>query len=210
MAMTEDQKIRRRAARKADAENEKLREDVGPLFVEQIPTEDFTDANTEYWKARRQWAGVKGEQAGWQHGMERKIDLFIVRAIARRHMTAADFDVCDKAHWFNDKLDFWGDVLTGQRQMTIGWDKISHGYKPVYREEYAVCCEHGCHRCESRILLYVEKIDMRVALTWPRPDWTPPLTSSEFKSLVTIPDPEESESGRELDAVLSRFLKGEA
>lgn len=56
LKLTEDEKLRRRAAKKADARNAKLVAQAGPLFADQIPAEEFTNADDEYWRQRQSWA----------------------------------------------------------------------------------------------------------------------------------------------------------
>lgn len=207
--LTEDEKIRRRAARKANAVNAKLRDDTGPLFEHEIPQEDFTNATDEYWSARQQWAsGNKGTGAEDLLIVASRLDLFLVRCIARKHMSAADFATADEnAHKYGPILDFWKNVITGRKKLTIGWNVTRHGHRPCFSPQAApVCCEHGCRYCESRILLYIEQTTMTPTLHWPAPDWQSPLTPEQFDALTTTPEPMDNEHGQELDAQVSALL----
>jgi hypothetical protein len=190
--LTEDQKLRRRAARKAAATNAKLKADAGPLFEHEIPKAEFVTPEQQYWKYRADYAceGGKGNAAGYLYSVNHKVDVFICRMVAKRAMRAEDFAIADNKRWVGDVLKFWKDVLTGQKQMVLGYDRISHGWKPCFRGERPtppVCCEHGCRYCERVILCYVEVTDIVPTLTWPPAGWLAPLTSDGFDQLTAIP-----------------------
>jgi len=205
--LTDDEKLRRRAARKAERINKRLKDDVGPLFEREIPKEEFTNASDQYWVSRRMWAEGKGEGFAELDRFDRQMNLWLVRCIARKHMSPSDFGVCDAQRWTGDIMKFWRDVLTGQKRMPIGWNIQSHGWTPCFRDKSkVVCCEHGCRSCESVLICYVEKTTMTVALEWPAADFKAPLTLEEYDSLTTIPRPDELESGLALAAEIDRIL----
>lgn len=210
--LTEDEKLRRRAARKAEERNQKLKDDTGPLFEHEIPKEEFTSANDEYWHKR--WVAAQTDSFGITGGagaaylmqVDYRMNLWMIRNIARKHMAAHDFEICDSQRWTGDIMKFWRDVLTGSRKMTIGWDITRHGYKPCFRDKRPVCCGHGCRHCESVIIMYLEHTTMKPALEWPAEGWKAPLTPAEYDALTTIPEPKENESGAELDRYVSQLL----
>lgn len=206
--LTEDEKLRRRAARKAEAINQRLRDDVGPLFIAEIPKDEFTNATDQYWVSRRAWASGKGEAFAELDRFDRQMNLWLVRCVARKHMTPADFEICDSQRWTGDIMKFWRDVLTGQKKMPIGWNAERFGWKPVFRDKDKVnCCGHGCHWCESVMIGYIEQTTMTVALEWPAPGFVAPLTADEYDRLTTIPDCAEHPDGLALHAEVSRLLE---
>jgi len=156
-------------------------------------TPGLTQTCTPWWTASSQALGGSGHEAGYLAGVDFKVNLWLVRKLARECMAPDDFQIADaKCRNFGDILRFWSDVLTGTRRMVIDWNRSSHGWKPCFREKDKVaCCEHGCGRCESVLLLYIEQVTLTEKLVWPPAGWTPPLTKEQFKQLTAIPEAEE-------------------
>ncbi len=185
--MTEDERIRRQAARKADAKNAKLLASAGPLFAEQVPAEEFTDADAEYWKKRQSFAtSPRGEEAGYLARIDFQWNLRAVRRIALAAMGQEDYAVAvqmDDKH--GDRLMYWRGVLLGQRRMTIGFERIVKGWKPCYLPP-------NQYRKEET-MFYMEDVEVRPTLAWPPEGWRPPLTAEEFDRLVKVPEAQEAE-----------------
>jgi hypothetical protein len=188
--LAEDEKVRRRAARKAEFINAKLRDDAGPLFASQIPREEFTDAVREYWRSRRNWAiAPHGPSAAYLSGIDWKVDLLILHNLARRVMSAADYAIAaSKERQHGDTHRYWRNILLGQQRIVLDYERRSRGWNPCFRDLVALaCCEHGCWKCESKLIAYIEKTEMRESLVWPPEGWTPPLTPEQFDTLTAIP-----------------------
>lgn len=191
-SLTTDEKLRRRAARKAEATNARIKADAGPLYADQVPAEDFANATDEYWRIRKSWADCqRGHEAAYLADVDHKVDLMIIRNLARRVMPPADFALAvEKDGQFGSRMDFWRNILLGRRRIVIHYDRVSHGWRPVFRDPAAVnCCEHKCHRCESRSLGHYEKVTLAESLVWPPAGYQAPMTPEQLESHLSLPMP---------------------
>jgi len=188
--LTEDEKLRRRASRKAEAVNAKAIRGA-ELFADQVP---LTTAAAEYWKARRGWALVpRGAEAACLGGIEDKIDLMLIRQLARAVMKAEDYALAvSKSNNYGSVLDFWRNILLGRRRLVIAYERVSLGWKPCFLDKAATaCCEHGCRQCESKLIRYIESVQMTEKLVWPPAGYVAPMTAAELEARLGIPPAEE-------------------
>jgi hypothetical protein len=191
--LTDDAKLRRRSQRKADAINAKLVASAGPLYADQIPADEFTSAEREYWRTRRMdMEGGRGQGAADLGGADWRWDLFVLRCVARRHMSPADFAIADAASdKHGERQHFWMNLLCyGQRIVLSYWRHV-YGCMSVRLERWpaphwtaALDGEHGelVHCVEKRV-------EVGEALVWPPAGWTPPLTRAQLDALLSIPPP---------------------
>jgi hypothetical protein len=164
--MNEDTRIRRQAARKAEAKNARLEAEAGPLFVDQIDASEYTDPEAEYWRIRRSWAlAPRGHDAAELGRVDRRWDLRCLRRLAARVMAPADFAAADAHRWHGDDADFWRDVLTGRRRMVLSY----------WRHVYGV--RRGVER----------RIEVGEDRVWPPDGWWAPLDLAEFYRLTATP-----------------------
>lgn len=177
--LTEDEKLRRRAARKAAAINARIKADVGPLFVEQVPAEELTNTNAEYWRIRKSFADCpRGEEAAYLGGIDAKVDLMIIRNLARRVMPAADFALAvEREDRFGSRLDFWRNILLGRKQIVLRY------WRHVY----------GCRSITPYYggppFMVEKRIEIGEALVWPPPGYQAPLTPEELAAYLMLPLP---------------------
>lgn len=185
--LTDDEKLKRRASKKAQAINAKNLADVGPLFAHEA---DKVTANEVYWDRRRAAAITQGgHEAGYLAGVEWRIDEYLLRLAARRVMSPEDYDLAvSKSRNFGSVIDYWRNILLGKRRIVIAYHKTIHGYRPCFRDPTAkTCCEHGCKRCESPILLYLEHSTLTESLVWPPEGYKPPMTAAELDAWLAVP-----------------------
>lgn len=174
--MTEDVKARRRAARKAEAINARARAAAGPLFAPTLTAAELTTADDEYWKWRRMKAvegGGGGEEAAYLWSVDRKVDLWLLRNLARRVLSPEDFAVADTHRWHGDDLYFWRNILLGRQRIVLSYWRHVHGCKTV--------------RFEGRESIIEKRIDVGENLVWPPPGWKPPFTPEELEAHLALP-----------------------
>lgn len=186
--MTEDERLRRQAIRKAERLNEKARDEAGPLFADQLDPAELTTPEAEYWKARRGWAceGGKGADSAELWQVDQRWNRYVVRRVARRYMKPEEFAIAaERDRDFGSWDAFWRNILAGGPnvpRMMLAATRVSHGWKPVYSPT---------PREPDRILCYVEHIELIDRLIWPPADWTPPLTREDFDALIATPAAED-------------------
>jgi|SRR5579883_988056 len=179
--LTEDERLRRQAARKADAKNAKLVARAGPLFADQIPAEEFTTPAAEYRAIRLSWAQCpRGVEAAALARVDWNWDLYVVRRLAKAHMRPEDFAVADRRmRDFGDTMRFWRNLLVHGHRIVLDYERISHGMKQV------VLPPNQERRHE--LVLQIEKVELRERLVWPPEGWTPPLTEQQLDELLGVP-----------------------
>lgn len=192
MVMTEDTKLRRRAARKAAKIQKREIDAAGPLFADQVELQ-VTTPEDEYWKIRRSWAlAPRGHEAAYLGNVDYRWDLSIIRKLAMLIMSESDFEIADgKSDRFGSVMDFWKNIMIGQRRIVIDYTVVSHGWKPCWRDpETKACCQDGCSKCESVLICYIEQRTMTERLVWPPEGYHPPLTKEQLDKYLELPLPQ--------------------
>lgn len=181
--LTENEKLIRRATRKAAAENAKLINDVGPLFVAQIPQNEFQTPADQYWKYRRTYAmeGGRGEAAGYLHSIDQKVDVYIIRRLAQRFMTAKDYAIAVEAsEKYGTVLDFWKNILLGRRRIVLSY----------WRHVYGCTLSQPNAHWDGPPCFVEKRIECGELLVWPPADFQAPLTSEQLNSHLALPHAE--------------------
>lgn len=167
--LTDAERYWRQAERKAAAMNARAREQAGPLFADQV---EQTTPAAEYWR----WRQLKAQATGGTSAAElqrvgRRWSLYVLRRIARAHMSPEDFAAADSQRWAGDSLDWWRKGLLGQARLVLSYERVSLGRRPVYAADGRPLCE-------------VERVELREAIVSPPPGWQPPLTGAELDALL--------------------------
>lgn len=191
--LTEDEKLRRRAARKAEAKNARLRADAGPLYADQVPAEEFTGPQAEYWAMRRSWAeGPRGHEAAYLAGIDWKVDLLLLRNQARRVMSPADFATADAAQdRHGDRARFWRNILTGGQRLVLSHWRHVYGVKTVVPQRFPA--PSWTAYLSGEPFMVENRVECGEKLVWPPAGWQAPFTPEAldqwFRDLV--PEPRE-------------------
>lgn len=177
--LTEDEKLRRRAARKAEATNAKLVEQAGPLYADQVAPEEFTTAEDEYRKARLSWAQApRGHEAAYLGRVDWRWDLYVIRRLAKQHMSQKDFAIADRAmDRHGDSMMFWRNLLLGRQRIVLSYWRHVYGCKWNEPSPYY----------DGPPFITERLVEVGEALVWPPEGWAAPLSKEQLDSLLAIP-----------------------
>lgn len=187
--LTEDEKLRRRSARKAEAVNAKIKADAGPLYVEQIPPEELLTAEQQYWKYRHNPAlGSGGHEGAYLAGVDWKVDVYLIRRLAQRFMSEKDYQIAVKASKnHGDEKFFWRNILLGRQRIVLSYWRHVYGVKEVRPQKFPGL---SWTQYMSDEPFQVEKhVEVGEALVWPPEGYIAPLTKEQLEAYLALPVP---------------------
>lgn len=184
--LTDDQKARRRAAAKAEAKNKKVQAEI-PLFADLV---EKAKPNDEYWAWRfgkAQEGGGGGEEAAYLAGVDWRVDIWLMRKLAKQVMPPEDFALADaKRNDHGSQTSYWKYILTGRMRLVLKYWRHVFGVKtckPMYYgpPESVASCDHTPFMVEKRV-------EIGELVVWPKEGWTPPFKSfEEVEAALALP-----------------------